>query len=100
MATKQELLKVLSDQLKGLGMMVESDSSLPLHIDDYNVTLNSLKKQIEAAHKMPDDLMGSSKNPNAQQVPRPKQNKTAVPIVNRRAAIEHTRKLNESLDNS
>jgi hypothetical protein len=121
--TKEERLKVLNDQLDGLSKAVEADTNLPTNIEDYLVTLNSLKKRIEAANKMPDD---PSKNPNTTGSPlagtqigrtsraqrkmnnmTPKQMDAAkkalngrLPITDRRAAIEHTRKLNESSNDS
>ena len=111
-------MKQLRDQLDGLAMTVKSDENFATNKEDYLVTVNSLKKRLDHAKKLPDDppMAGtktgrtSSKNPNMSQVPKSNRvrvtgmtatpNKTAVPVINRRAAIEHTRKLNESLDNS
>jgi hypothetical protein len=111
---------VLNEQLDGLSKAVEADRNLPTNIEDYLVTLNSLKKRIEAANKMPDD---PSKNPNTTGSPlvgtqtgrtsraqrkmdnmTPEQKNAAnmamkphvyPPMTDRRAAIQHTRKLNE-----
>lgn len=117
---KEELAE-LKEQLKGLAKAVESDTNLPANMEDYLVTLNSLNKRIKAAHKMPDALMGgtqtgraTTKNPIAHGGPRsatPEEFWTDAgrkagwgtpepPMPDRRAAIQHTRKLNESSNNS
>jgi hypothetical protein len=116
---KDDLLKELQAQLDGLAKAVEIDTNLPKNMPDYLVTLDSLKGRIEAANKMPDDLIGSSKSPlvgtqtgrtsRAQRKMNnmtPKQMDAAAkalkerPLPNRRAAVEHTRKLNESGNHS
>jgi hypothetical protein len=115
---KDDLLKELQAQLDGLAKVVEIDTNLPGNMPDYLVTLNSLKKRIEAANKM-DDLTGTQTGRTTVQKARkssaavaraqrkmnnmtPKQIDAAQkalnhrpPITDRRAAIEHTRKLNE-----
>lgn len=114
----EEELSLLQEQLNGLAKAVAGDIDLPTNMADYLVTLSSLKKRIEAAKKGPDPdgLIGtatgrsSSKNP-VHSVPRPSgaigldgptgQDGPTVPDpvtkpINRRAAIQHTRKLNES----
>jgi hypothetical protein len=112
---KDDLLKELQAQLAGLRQQVEIDTELPENMDDYLVTLNSLKKRIVAANKMPDDLIGT-RTPSSASVAKaqrkmhnmtPKQVNAAqkalgrrLPITDRRAAIEHTRKLNESGNNN
>ena len=125
-------LALLQDQLEGLAKTVAGDTNLPMNMEDYLVTLNSLKKRIKAALKVPDDLIGgtktgrtSSRNPWMGSKPRTgsiddatpeewdaaskaerERAKAAMnphthpPVTNRRAAIEHTRKLNELGDNS
>ena len=113
-------MKELKAQLDGLAMAVQSDENFPANKEDYLVTVNSLKKRLDKANKMPDDpvMSGtktgrtSSKNPNFGSIPRnmtPKQRDAAnkamnppihPPMTNRRAAIEHTRKLNESGNDS
>jgi len=106
---KDDLLKELGAQLAGLRQQVEIDAELPENMSDYLVTLNSLKKKIVAANKMPDDLMGT-RTPSSASVAKaqrkmhnmtPKQMDAAqkalgrrLPITDRRAAVEHTRKLN------
>ena len=110
-----EELALLQEQLEGLAKAVERDTNLPANMEDYLVTLNSLRKRIKKAHKMPDLLMGgtqtgrmSTKTPNVQTLPKTGIDDTAIkaeqdkmnppihpPKINRRAAIEHTRKLNE-----
>lgn len=122
MGSKEELA-LLQKQLKGLAKAVESDINLPVNMEDYLVTLNSLKKRIMEIHKMPDYLMGgtqtgraTSKNPIAHGGPRASIDDEGFwtdagkkagwgtppkpPVPDRRAAIEHTRKLNESSNNS
>ncbi len=120
----KEDLSLLQEQLNGLFKTVESDTNLPVNIEDYLVTLNSLKKRIKEAYEMPYALVGgtqtgriSSKNPNLGAKPRTvewermrgseREAATAAmnphtppPVTNRRAAIEHTRKLNENSNNS
>ncbi len=111
----EDELALLQEQLTGLAKAVEADDNLPANMEDYLVTLNSLKRRIEAAKQSSDDLeiggtmtgRTSSMNPNVATVPR-----TAIeeasdqaikamnphlhpPKTDRRAAIEHTRKLNE-----
>jgi hypothetical protein len=104
--TKEERLKVLNDQLDGLSKAVEADTNLPTNIEDYLVTLNSLKKRIEAANKMPDGTQ-TGRTSRAQRKMNnmtPEQKDAAhkamnphiyPPMTDRRAAIQHTRKLNE-----
>lgn len=125
MVSKEELALV-QEQLDGLSKAVESDTNLPMNMEDYLVTLNSLKKRIKKAYKMPDLLVGgtqtgrtSSHNPLAHGGPRTRiDNATPEdfwtdaskkagwgtppepPMPDRRAAIQHTRKLNESSNNS
>ena len=115
-----EELALLQEQLTGLATAVEKDDNLPANMEDYLVTLNSLKKRIETAKQSPDDLeVGgtmtgrmSSKNPNVATLPRNMTQEqmdaanramnphTHPPMTDRRAAIEHTRKLNELSNDS
>jgi hypothetical protein len=106
---KDDLQKELQAQLYGLSKTVEGDTDLRGDMSDYLVTLNSLKKRIEAANKMPDDLRGTQTGRTSASVAgvTPEQMNAAekalnsrLPITDRRAAIEHTRKLNESRDDS
>ncbi len=122
---KEETLKLLSDQLDGLAKSVASDENFRTNRDDYNVTINSLRKRIVEAKKMTgepsteDPMTGtktgrmSSKNPNFGSIPktpssfkkfRPTSAKLPQakpkPVTDRRGAIEHTRKLNERGNNS
>ena len=118
-----EELALLQEQLTGLATAVEKDDNLPANMEDYLVTLNSLKKRIETAKQSPDDLeVGSTKTgrmptktPNLQTLPRTSiddafikaaiEAETTNPRIHpsktdRRAAIEHTRKLNELSNDS
>lgn len=101
MATKEETLALLREQLDGLSTAVAGDKKFVQNQADYMVTLASLKKRIEEAHKIPDVLMGgtqtgriTSKNPSHSD-PRIGTPAVVPPITDRRAAIQHTRKLNE-----
>ncbi len=127
MGSKQDLER-LQEQLDGLAKTVQADSNLPVNMADYLVTLNSLKERIEAAQQTPDDLgarpsrgwvrgtktgrvssklttgtpvswdrMRGSERELAKAAMNPHTN---PPVTDRRAAILHTRKLNESNDNS
>jgi len=110
----EEELSLLQEQLNGLAKAVEGDTNLPTNIADYLVTLNSLKKRMATANKVqePDELYAgtktgrvSSKNP-VHSVAKPSYtvgpdgptgpDLSEPPPTNRRAAIAHTRKLNES----
>ncbi len=109
-----EELALLQKQLAGLAKAVERDDDLPTNMEDYLVTLNSLKKRIETVNA--EDLMGpvgpmglggtvtgrmSTKNPNLGSIPRTKAGETSrPPVTDRRAAIEHTRKLNAGINDS
>ncbi len=116
MATKEETLELLREQLDGLSTAVAGDEKFVQNQADYMVTLASLKKRIEEAHKMPDVLIdpGSKprgvavggtqtgrvtpKNPLSHSDPRvgtPPVVPAVEPKTDRRAAIQHTRKLNE-----
>jgi hypothetical protein len=114
---KEELLRLLREQLDGLAKSVESDKDFATNKEDYNVTIKSIRKRIAEANKltgnppMASTKTGrwSSKNPNTAQVPKTQPVPPNGPIKevrprhrkpNRRAAIEHTRKLNESLNDS
>ena len=112
-----EELELLQKQLAGLAKAVEDDQNLPANMEDYLVTLNSLKTRIATAKQPeePDDprvggtMTGrmSSKNPNLHTLPRTAIEEasdqtvkamnphTHPPVTDRRAAILHTRKLNE-----
>ena len=108
MLTKNDLLKQLEDQLGGLAKAVAVDTNLPVNMADYNVTLNSLRKRLEKAHAMPDGSVIANPADDINNMT-PKQRDAAKklmnphihpPITDRRAAIQHTRKLNESRDDS
>ena len=119
---RPEELALLQEQLTGLATAVEKDDNLPTNMEDYLVTLNSLKKRIAAIKQSPDDLaVGgtmtgrmSTKTPNVATLPRTGIDDAAIkaellrlheqetmnphihpPKTDRRAAIEHTRRLNE-----
>jgi len=108
---------LLQKQLEGLKKTVAADPDLRKNMEDHLVTLNSLKKRMERANRVPDPddlVIGgtstgriSSKTPNMAQVPRTDMEERMANMArkakqkhrerpNRRAAIEHTRKLNES----
>ncbi len=113
---KEEILGLLREQLSSLAIAVESDENFATNKEDYLVTINSLKKRIVEAKKRTGEspMAGtktgrmSSRGPNFGSVPRnmtTKQRNAAnksmnphihPPVTDRRAAIEHTRKLNES----
>ena len=118
---KEEFLKRLSEKLDGLTQTVKNDSNLSANMADYNVTLNSLKKKILEAYKLPDEFRGRTKTgrmytktPNLHTMPKTKipdapdgitgmtgpDPEVKVPMTDRRAAIEHTRQLNARSDNN
>ena len=120
MTTKDDM-QLIREQLDGLSKTVQSDENFKVNKADYLETLNSLKNRLMEAQKVPDSLMGtstgrtSSKNPNLHAIPRNnpgvlgpvgETGKTTGPAIakhplpNRRAAIQHTRKLNERSNDS
>lgn len=117
MGSKEEL-SLLYDQLEGLAKAVASDPDYLVNKDDYLTTLNSLKNRIAIANRVPDTddlLIGGTKTGRTSSMkPRPsipwtgdpsweemqRANPAMNPLTNRRAAIEHTRKLNELGDDS
>ncbi len=112
---KEETLQLVREQLDGLANAVANDKNFEVNKEDYQVTINSLRKRIVEAKKLTGEppMAGtktgrmSSKNPNVATIPKnmtPKQRDAAFramnpriypPVTDRRAAIEHTRKLNE-----
>lgn len=106
-----EELKLLQDQLEGLSKAVASDENLPVNMNDYLVTLGSLKKRIEAANKEPVGPVSAEQTPArkrfddiaiklAEEKAEELRLNPPIPIPNRRAAIQHTRKLNGLGDDS
>jgi hypothetical protein len=112
---KDDEIRLIQEQLAGLAKAVQSDLNFAVNKEDYLVTVNSLKNRLEKAKLTGDPPMAGTQTGRTPRKQRkidnmtPEQQEAATkamnqfvrpPMTNRRAAIEHTRKLNESNNDS
>jgi hypothetical protein len=101
----EEERKLVQEQLAGFAKSVASDENFEANKADHLVTFESLKKRLEEAKLTGDPPAATNLDRRANRKMNnmtPKQMDAAkkalggrLPITDRRAAIEHTRKLNE-----